>query len=428
MTLHPISIDSAGGEYMESVVVVEWAARPGDRVRKGELIVTVETAKAATEVEAEHDGWLAQVLFEPGQEAPVGATLGTIAESEADLAALTSEIRPDTAPVEPEAAASGRAPKLSSRVIASPLARRIALEAGLDLAGITGSGPNGRIKRRDVLATLDTLGAPQPTRKAATTAPVPASPPVPAPFVRQGGAAPLVLLHGFGADRTAWRQVLPLLPAGIETVALDLPGHGCAANEVAESVEDLALFVSDRLEEAGLENVHLAGHSLGGATALALTALGRVSVRSLTLLAPGGLGPEINGGFIRGLTQATAPRALERWLSLMVGNADILPQGYAQAVLRQMDRTGNRAALAALAERLFAESTQGFDLSAALHGLTVPTRIVWGMSDRIIPPAHAVRAPGFAAVHMLANVGHVPQMEVPALTARLIAETVLSAG
>lgn len=427
MAIHPISIESAGGEYMESVVVVEWAAKPGDRVKKGDLVVTVETAKAATEVEAEHDGWLAGVFFEPGQEAPVGAVLGTIADSEADLAPS-----PDAPVMQPGAEVSVDAAREQSgekvmavpsatRVIASPLARRLARAAGLDLARLTGTGPNGRIKQRDVLAAIDATAREKPARVIEDVV-------VSTPAVLRGRPAPLVLLHGFGADRSAWRQVLPLLPSGIETLALDLPGHGTEGQRPATGIEDMALAISDRLEEAGLESVHLAGHSLGGATALALTALGRVSVRSVTLFAPGGLGPEINGGFIAGLTRSMTPEALERWLALMVGDKAPLPQGYARAVLRQMEKTGNREALERLGDTLFPDGTQVFDLGGALAALAVPTRIVWGRADRIIPPAHAARAPDFAAVHLLSGVGHVPQMEAPTLTARLIGETVLSAG
>ncbi|MBN9551015.1 MAG: alpha/beta fold hydrolase, partial [Alphaproteobacteria bacterium] len=190
----------------------------------------------------------------------------------------------------------------------------------------------------------------------------------------------------------------------------------------------IAFALSDRLEAIGVRDAHLAGHSLGGAAALALARLGRLSVRSVTLFAPGGLGPEINAGFIAGLARATNVQALERWLTVMVGDAGALPAGYAQAAVRQMDKTGNRDALAAMAESLFPDGTQGFDLTTALAGLGVPTRLVWGRLDRVIPAAHAARAPGFAAVHLLDGIGHVPQMEAPALTARLIAETVRSCG
>ena len=73
---HPIQIDSAGGEYMETVVVLEWAVAPGAAVKAGDTVVTVETAKAATEIAAPADGFLTEIRFDAGQEAPVGVVLG----------------------------------------------------------------------------------------------------------------------------------------------------------------------------------------------------------------------------------------------------------------------------------------------------------------------------------------------------------------
>ena len=63
---HPIVIDAAGGEYMESVVITSWGAAPGAAVKAGDTIVTVETAKAATEIPAAHDGYLAEIRFAVG--------------------------------------------------------------------------------------------------------------------------------------------------------------------------------------------------------------------------------------------------------------------------------------------------------------------------------------------------------------------------
>lgn len=425
MATHPISIDSAGGEYMEAVLVVAWAVKSGDPVKAGDLIVTVETAKAATEIEADRDGWLADIYFAEGQEAPVGAVLGTIADEKPVASHATpSAAAPATNPLPTtESPAPARQP--GARAIASPLARRLAAAAGLDLSTVPGTGPRGRIKKRDIDAALATRSGRPGHLDAGSTAP-------PAPRVVVSAAprqtVPTVLLHGFGADRSVWRQVVPLLEPFMETVALDLAGHGAQATRPASSIEEIAFDLSDRLEAMGIGDAHIVGHSLGGAAALALTRLGRLTVRSVTLLAPAGLGPEINAGFIAGLARASTVQALERWLTVMVGDPRVLPPGYAQAALRQMEKTGNRDALSSMAEALFPDGTQGFDLTAALAGLGVPTRLVWGKLDRVAPAAHAARAPGFAAVHLLDGVGHVPQIEAPALTARLIAETVRSCG
>ncbi len=435
MTTHPISIESAGGEYMETVLVISWSVKPGEKIKPGDLLVTVETAKAATEIEADRDGWLAEIHYGEGQEASVGAVLGTISDVEPQAPSVTAPQPVAGAPAAPVAgpavvfaAEQEVAPANGRRIVASPLARRLAIQAGIELATVTGSGPDGRIKQRDILKAIELRAGPElgPSALAQSAS---GQAQVAAPSLQKGqGALPVVLLHGFGADRSAWRQVLPLMEPGIETITIDLPGHGMNADQQATSIQDLALFVSERLESDGIEQAHVVGHSLGGATALALSAVGRIALRSLTLLAPGGLGPEISGGFIAGLTQSNTPAALERWLSFMLADSAALPNGYAAAVLRQMEKLGNRPALERLAGHLFSDNTQLFDGRPALSRLDIPTRIVWGRSDRVIPCGHALEAPDFAAVHLLAGVGHVPQMENPKLTARLIMETIRSAG
>lgn len=429
MANHPISIESAGGEYMETVVIVGWSVQPGEAVKTGQLILTVETAKAATEIEADHDGWLAEVFFNEGQEAPLGVALGTLSDTKPSLENDAAQIPAPTATPSSLPTTIGPppldVPNIDHRIVASPLARRVARNAGLDLANIKGSGPHGRIKERDVLAAIDV-----PTDTTASIV-VTASK---APLSEKLRFSPIsksemvVFLHGFGADRTSWRQVTALLPSEYETIALDLPAHGAELRKAPTSLDDVIFDVSDRLEAMGVERAHIVGHSLGGAVALGLTSLGRTGIRSATLLAPGGLGPEINIDFINGLTRSTSEEALEGWLSLMVCDAASLPKGYARAALRQMQAKGLQDGLRELAQNIFPDGTQAFNQLPALQTLQIPTRIIWGRSDRIIPASHVHHIPGHIATHLLENIGHVPQLEAPALLARLISQTVRSAS
>lgn len=433
MANHPISIESAGGEYMESVVILGWSVQPGDAVKAGQLIVTVETAKAATEIEADRDGWLSEIFFTDGQEAPLGAILGNISDTQPTAAAEA------TTPLATAPAQSGDVPakdkksaepavatQQKTRIIASPLARRVARATGIDLGKITGSGPRGRIKHRDIVAAGKQQTPPQATPVQASFAPVAAA--LQAEHLPRLQRDPVVFLHGFGADRSAWRQVLSLLPSDCETVCLDLPGHGSATDHIVQNFDEMVFDISDRLDAMGIEKAHLVGHSLGGAVALGLSSLGRLAVRSLTLLAPGGMGPEINIDFINGLVRSSTEQALEQWLTVMVGDTFSLPKGYAGAALRQMQKSGVQDRLAQLAPRLFPDATQGFALQHVLRELHMPARVIWGRADRVIPVAHSQRIPGQIATHLLDNVGHVPQMEAAELTARLILQTVKSAG
>ncbi|MGH7548786.1 MAG: biotin/lipoyl-containing protein, partial [Gemmatimonadales bacterium] len=147
---------------MEEGRVVKWLKREGDPVTSGETLAEVETDKAVMDLIARADGVLRQVAVAEGQTVPVGNVVAIIAEPGEAL-----EAAPATASRQAPAAAAGSgergavpsgaarvatpaAPADATRVRASPLAKRMAREAGLDLKLVTGSGPGGRVVRRDL--------------------------------------------------------------------------------------------------------------------------------------------------------------------------------------------------------------------------------------------------------------------------------------
>ena len=118
--------------------IVRWLKAPGAVVKKGEVLVEIETDKAIAEVEAEHDGRLGRILAPDGtQSVPVNTVIAVLQREDVPVVA------PPESPVDPKA---------DGRVRASPAARRLAHEAGVDLQGLTGSGPGGRIVRVDIQA------------------------------------------------------------------------------------------------------------------------------------------------------------------------------------------------------------------------------------------------------------------------------------
>ncbi len=171
-----------GSDTMTEGKVLKWLKREGEAVSDGDAIVEIETDKVDMEVEAAGSGVLRKVLIEEGKTVPVGELLAVIAKLEEDIGALlkdagtarpaasppaptTSETAsPPTTPAPPpaEAAVAVGAPAPptpepattpavgSGRILASPLARRLAKESGIDLARVAGSGPGGRIVREDV--------------------------------------------------------------------------------------------------------------------------------------------------------------------------------------------------------------------------------------------------------------------------------------
>jgi len=140
--------------------LTEWLKKEGDQVKQGEAIYTVETDKVTSEVEAQQDGVLAKVLVNEGDTVPVRKVVGILAEEgeEVDLGALLIEEKETgsgggTKPekkeeAKPEARSSSHAG--GEPVLASPLAKRLAAQNGIDLNEVRGSGPGGRINVEDV--------------------------------------------------------------------------------------------------------------------------------------------------------------------------------------------------------------------------------------------------------------------------------------
>ena len=178
---------------MEEGTLAKWLVKEGDTVSSGDLLAEIETDKATMEFEAVDEGVIGKLMVAEGTEAvkvnTVIAVLLEDGESASDIGtaaapkAAAAPVASAAAPAPQAAAASAPAPaapqKDGTRIFASPLARRIAADKGLDLATVTGSGPKGRIVKADVMdAQPSATPAPQTSAPAAATAPaaMPSSP------------------------------------------------------------------------------------------------------------------------------------------------------------------------------------------------------------------------------------------------------------
>jgi pyruvate dehydrogenase E2 component (dihydrolipoamide acetyltransferase) len=223
--------------------IVSWEKSPGDKVEKGETVVVVESDKADMDVESFYEGYLAHIIVQAGETAPVGAAIALLAETEAEIetaksqaqgaGAAKQETTATAAPTKTADTAASEKPALathngsnhrSGRVVASPRARKLAKELKVDLSNISGSGPYGRIVAEDVQAVIGKTS--QPPASAAPITPAPVVTPVattPAVAAVPGQVVPLNTLQSAVARNMVASLSVPVIHVGytITTDALD---------------------------------------------------------------------------------------------------------------------------------------------------------------------------------------------------------------
>ena len=423
------------GQDLTEAKVTELHVKLGDTVKKGDLVAVVESEKASFEVEAFSEGTVISLPWQVGDTAIVLEPLmhlgqpGEVVEAAA-APAKAQEPSPVVAEaVPPISAAATSTVTLSEQVVpstattggavnparrASPVARRMAEGRGLDISQMLGSGPAGAVVLKDVEGMAGQAIA--------------AGGPIELRTLQSGQGTPVVFLHGFGADLSSWRPLVARLGIGSPLLALDLPCHGASRDIPAGDFADLVAAVGQALRSVH-GGVHLVGHSLGAAVAVALTERGDLDVRSLTLLAPAGLGASIDGDFVEGFLSSTSEAALGAWMGRLVSDPASLAPVLVRATHAAREEAGLVQAQRRIASGLFEASTQLFSVRAALKRYSGPCTVIAGRDDAIVPLREIEAAlPSQVALHRLNGVGHLPQIEAAELVQTLIARTIRSAG
>ncbi|WP_027684825.1 pyruvate dehydrogenase complex dihydrolipoamide acetyltransferase [Rhizobium leguminosarum] len=203
---------------MEEGNLSKWLVKEGDKVKSGDVIAEIETDKATMEVEAVDEGTVAKLVVAAGTEGvKVNALIAVLAADGEDVSAAASsagsaapapktdgaaapkaeaapapaQSTPAAAPV--AAAATASVSSDGSRTFSSPLARRLAKEAGIDLSAVAGSGPHGRVVKSDIEAAVAGGGAKAAAPAAATSAPQASAAPAPAAAAPKGASEEAVL-------------------------------------------------------------------------------------------------------------------------------------------------------------------------------------------------------------------------------------------
>ncbi|TKJ38817.1 MAG: dihydrolipoamide acetyltransferase [Planctomycetes bacterium B3_Pla] len=262
------------GQTMEEGTIVNCLIKVDDEVKKGDVIFEIETDKATLEMESPADGFVKHIIVQADETLPVGAPLLVLGDSDEDVPqsfvdslAGAEAPAPEAAPVA-EAAAAVEPPvpepeKPAGRVMASPRAKRLAGELGVDLSALTGTGPAGKITEQDVKAAAE------------AKPPAPAAPTAPGAEPKLGETVPLNRLQKITAQRMLKsKQEIPCFYLTVRADVTDLVELRTKLNEAGDvkvSYNDFIMkAVATGLERYTIMTGQLAGENIKLAEAIGI--------------------------------------------------------------------------------------------------------------------------------------------------------------
>jgi pyruvate dehydrogenase E2 component (dihydrolipoamide acetyltransferase) len=345
----------------------EWLVEEGSEISEGDEVAEVETDKITGAVEAPVSGLLRRRVAGVNEVVPVGGLIAVVAPTDVgdeEIDAYIAEFQATFVPGDLAETATG------------PVAETVPSGAGLLHIVIDGEGDET-----------------------------------------------VLLLHGFGGDAENWRFNMDGLASGRQVIALDFPGHGVSTKDVGDGSADRLVDAARAvLDHKGVQTAHLVGHSVGGLVAAELALRSRDRVKSLSFIASAGFGTAINATYLDGFVTAQSRRELKPAIELLFADRSLVTRQLLDEILRYKRIDGVSEALEALQVGIFDGNAQRRVVTGELEALDLPTLVVWGAEDKVLPADQASTAPPGARVEILEGIGHSPHVEAATVVTALLDE------
>ena len=236
----------------------------------------------------------------------------------------------------------------------------------------------------------------------------------------------VVFLHGFGGCAAQWDAMQKSIAPHCHTIAFDLPGHaGSLGHPDFGPPKVAAKAVIAELTNRGFSEWHLVGHSMGGAVSSLIALFAPDHVKSLTLLAPGGFGPEIDDVSLAEWSKAKTAADFQALLPRFFADGYSIPAEMIDMHVAQRQQDEAIEALQSIADQVFENGRQGRLPLDAVIGGAYPVTLIWGTQDTIIPVSQARSLQdnadrGELELIIVEGMGHMPAEEAPELVEKVI--------
>ena len=221
----------------------------------------------------------------------------------------------------------------------------------------------------------------------------------------------ILLLHGYGSDQLSWLANQQELAVAGRVYALDLPGHGETTLAGSGRLTDLVAAVERAIVGSAIGSVDVVAHSLGGSVAIVLAAARPDLIRSLALIAAGGVGGKVDAAFLAQFPRAESFEEIDALLKRLVSRPRLINRFMVARVQAQLKTPGAREALTAIAEdlgRIGAVLEPSFQ---AVAPSALPRLTIWGELDNIVPLDRERLASFGGESLILADAAHLPHIE-----------------
>lgn len=246
---------------------------------------------------------------------------------------------------------------------------------------------------------------------------------------RAGSNPPIVFLHGFGGSHDTWQAFPEKLDIANRCILYDLPGHAGSLDFPGNfSPRRAGEAILADLDAQNIKEFHLVGHSMGGAICCLIAMAAPERVASLTLVAPGGFGSEINADLLRRFAACSSNDELRDCLKLMSGQDHEPEKDALEALSKHRKTPGQTEKLQEIVAIITRDGKQGALPKANLENFDFPVSIVWGTADDVLPFSQTNDLPASFRFFPIDGAGHMLPEETPEIVADAIRQTVSAAS